>query len=67
LQSRYAGIRTERVHGERFVDDDEPCTSRCLDSRRVLAGSGPDPGTGGIRFTVGVMVDSADEVDRLPR
>lgn len=25
----------------------------------------PDPGTGGIRFTIGVMVDSADEVDRL--
>jgi predicted lactoylglutathione lyase len=33
-----------------------------------LAGDGntdPDPGTGGIRFTIGVMVDSADEVDRL--
>lgn len=25
----------------------------------------PEPGTGGIRFTIGVMVDSADEVDRL--
>jgi uncharacterized protein len=25
----------------------------------------PDPGTGGIRFTIGLMVDSADEVDRL--
>ncbi len=25
----------------------------------------PDPGTGGIRFTIGVMVDSAEEVDRL--
>jgi uncharacterized protein len=25
----------------------------------------PDPGIGGIRFTIGVMVDSADEVDRL--
>src|SRR5262249_16534872 len=25
----------------------------------------PDPGTGGIRFTIGVMVDNADEVDRL--
>jgi catechol 2,3-dioxygenase-like lactoylglutathione lyase family enzyme len=25
----------------------------------------PDPGSGGIRFTIGVMVDSADEVDRL--
>jgi predicted lactoylglutathione lyase len=24
-----------------------------------------EPGTGGIRFTIGVMVDSADEVDRL--
>jgi hypothetical protein len=25
----------------------------------------PEPGTGGIRFTIGVMVDAADEVDRL--
>jgi predicted lactoylglutathione lyase len=25
----------------------------------------PDPSTGGIRFTIGVQVDSADEVDRL--
>jgi predicted lactoylglutathione lyase len=25
----------------------------------------PEPGTGGIRFTIGVQVDSADEVDRL--
>jgi catechol 2,3-dioxygenase-like lactoylglutathione lyase family enzyme len=25
----------------------------------------PDPGAGGIRFTIGVQVDSADEVDRL--
>jgi hypothetical protein len=25
----------------------------------------PDPGTGGVRFTIGVMVDTADEVDRL--
>lgn len=25
----------------------------------------PEPATGGIRFTIGVMVDSADEVDRL--
>jgi predicted lactoylglutathione lyase len=24
-----------------------------------------DPGTGGIRFTIGLMVDSAEEVDRL--
>jgi hypothetical protein len=33
-----------------------------------LAGDGntePEPGTGGIRFTIGVVVDSADEVDRL--
>ncbi len=28
-------------------------------------GSEPDPGTGGIRFTIGMMVDSAAEVDRL--
>lgn len=25
----------------------------------------PEPGTGGIRFTIGVQVDSADDVDRL--
>src|SRR5207302_3467828 len=25
----------------------------------------PDPGTGGIHFTIGVIVDSAEEVDRL--
>jgi predicted lactoylglutathione lyase len=25
----------------------------------------PDPGTGGIRFTIALMVDSADEVDQL--
>ncbi len=25
----------------------------------------PEPSTGGIRFTIGVQVDSADEVDRL--
>lgn len=25
----------------------------------------PDPGSGGIRFTIGVIVDSADEVDEL--
>jgi len=25
----------------------------------------PEPGTGGIRFTIGIMVDAADEVDRL--
>jgi hypothetical protein len=25
----------------------------------------PDTGTGGIRFTIGVMVDTAEEVDRL--
>jgi uncharacterized protein len=25
----------------------------------------PEPGTGGIRFTIGIMVDVADEVDRL--
>jgi predicted lactoylglutathione lyase len=25
----------------------------------------PEPSTGGIRFTIGVMVDSAEEVDRL--
>lgn len=25
----------------------------------------PDPGTGGIRFTIGIIVDSAAEVDRL--
>jgi catechol 2,3-dioxygenase-like lactoylglutathione lyase family enzyme len=25
----------------------------------------PDPGTGGIRFTIGLMVDSAEEVDQL--
>jgi len=25
----------------------------------------PEPGRGGIRFTIGMMVDSADEVDRL--
>jgi uncharacterized protein len=25
----------------------------------------PDPGTGGIRFTIGIMVDGADDVDRL--
>ncbi|MFI5613434.1 VOC family protein [Amycolatopsis sp. NPDC051903] len=25
----------------------------------------PDPGTGGLRFTIGVLVDSAEEVDRL--
>jgi hypothetical protein len=25
----------------------------------------PDAGTGGIRFTIGMMVDSAEEVDRL--
>ena len=34
-----------------------------LDPR--LGRSHPEPGTGGIRFTIGVMVDSADEVDRL--
>jgi len=32
-----------------------------------LAGCRPDPGTGGIRFTPRVMVDSTDEVDRPPR
>jgi len=25
----------------------------------------PEPGSGGIRFTIGMMVDAADEVDRL--
>ena len=25
----------------------------------------PEPGTGGIRFTIGIMVDAPDEVDRL--
>jgi uncharacterized protein len=25
----------------------------------------PEPGTGGIRFTIGIMVDASDEVDRL--
>lgn len=25
----------------------------------------PEPGTGGIRFTIGMMVDAPDEVDRL--
>jgi catechol 2,3-dioxygenase-like lactoylglutathione lyase family enzyme len=25
----------------------------------------PEPGTGGIRFTIGMMVDTPDEVDRL--
>ena len=25
----------------------------------------PEPGTGGIRFTIGVMADTAEEVDRL--
>jgi uncharacterized protein len=25
----------------------------------------PEPGTGGVRFTIGVMVDTAEEVDRL--
>lgn len=25
----------------------------------------PEPGTGGIRFSIGVMVDTADEVDQL--
>ncbi len=33
-----------------------------------LAGDGrsePDPGSGGIRFTIGIMVDTAEEVDSL--
>jgi hypothetical protein len=25
----------------------------------------PDPGTGGIRFTIGIMVDAPDEVDQM--
>jgi hypothetical protein len=27
--------------------------------------SAPDPGNGGVRFTIGIMVDTADEVDQL--
>jgi uncharacterized glyoxalase superfamily protein PhnB len=33
--------------------------------RAVRSSAAPEPGTAGIRFTIGVQVDSAGEIDRL--
>ena len=45
------------------------CVACCWPSSRLRSSrdgnAEPDPGSGGIRFTIGLIVDTTEEVDRL--
>lgn len=58
----------EAIEAKDFIAFDVHGVVLALFPRDKLASDGrtqPDPGDAGIRFTVGIMLDSADEVDQL--
>jgi uncharacterized protein len=58
----------EAIEAKDFVAFDVHGVVLALFPRDKLASDGrtePDPGDAGIRFTIGIMLDSADEVDQL--
>lgn len=58
----------EAIEAEHFVAFDVHGVVLALFPRNKLARDGRtelDPGDAGIRFTIGIMLDSADEVDQL--
>jgi len=58
----------EAIEAEDFAAFDVHGVVLALFTRDKLASDGhtePDPGDAGIRFTIGIMLDSADEVDQL--